>query len=58
LFGATDVTGPQSAAWASGSWMSDAPVPETQAPWIDPSNRERVLKRKDLPFRPELEEVP
>jgi hypothetical protein len=33
--------------------MSFATVPETQAAWIDPVNRQRILERKVLPFSPD-----
>jgi hypothetical protein len=56
LFGAGDITDPANADWVAGSWMSYAPVPETQAPWIDAANRARVLERKDKPFSPEPKE--
>jgi hypothetical protein len=56
LFGASDITDPEDSDWAAGSWMSYAPVPSNQAPWIDADNRARVLHRKDRPFRPEPEE--
>lgn len=55
LLGATDVAEPTDAAWVGGSWMSYAVVPETQAAWIDPANRQRILERKDLPFSPDAE---
>jgi hypothetical protein len=53
LFGATDVAEPTDAAWVAGSWMSYAVVPEAQAAWLDPANRQRILERKDLPFTPD-----
>jgi hypothetical protein len=53
LFGAVDVTDSTDPAHVAGSWMSYAIVPETQAPWIDAANRQRVLERKDLPFAPD-----
>lgn len=53
MYGAVDITDAESAAWRAGSFMSYAPVPETQAPWIDADNRRRVLERKDRPFAPE-----
>ncbi len=52
LFGALDITDPSAPGYKSGSWMSYAPVAPGQAPWIDPSNRSRVLARKDKPFAP------
>lgn len=53
MFGALDVTDPQTGAWEQGSWMSYAPVQDGQTPWIDAENRARVLGRKDKPFAPE-----
>ena len=53
MFGALDVTDESSAAFKRGSWMGYAPVDEAQAPWVDTENRERILGRKDKPFRPE-----
>ena len=58
LMGAQDVTDPEDPAWISGSWMSYAPVPETQDQWIDVDNRKRVLSRKDSPFAPAPEAPP
>lgn len=52
LFGALDITDPSAPGYQSGSWMSYAPVTPDQAPWIDPTNRARVLARKDKPFAP------
>jgi hypothetical protein len=58
LLGATGVADPADPAHVGGSWMSYAAVPETQAAWIDPANRQRILERKDLPFAPEAAEQP
>ncbi|MEX1367923.1 MAG: M12 family metallo-peptidase [Nannocystaceae bacterium] len=52
MMGAKEISNPQDPAWLAGSFMSYAPVPETQALWIDAANRERVLERKDKPFAP------
>lgn len=53
IFGAEDVTDPSHADYRAGSWMSYAPVTPGQAPWIDATNRQRILERKDKPFAPE-----
>ena len=53
LLGAADVVDPADPAHIAGSWMSFASVPETQAAWLDPTNRQRILERKDLPFSPD-----
>jgi hypothetical protein len=58
LYGAVDVVDPAAPAHRAGSWMSYATVPETQAPWIDPANRQRILDRKDLPFAPDAPPLP
>ncbi len=58
MFGAKDVDDPEHADWKGGSWMSYADVPETQAPWIDKPNRQRVLERKDRPFAPDAPTTP
>jgi len=52
LLGALEVTDSQSPEWKAGSWMSYAPVVESQAPWIDAENRRRVLEGKERPFAP------
>ena len=52
LMGARDVDDPEHPDYRAGSWMRIAPVSETQPPWIDAANRQRVLERKDRPFRP------
>lgn len=52
LFGASAIDDPKDAAYTSGSWMSYAPVAEAQTPWIDATNRARVLERKQKPFAP------
>ncbi|MCA9712074.1 MAG: hypothetical protein KDK70_39930, partial [Myxococcales bacterium] len=53
MFGAKDIVDPEHPGWKGGSWMSYATVPETQEPWIDLDNRQRVIDRKDMPFAPE-----
>lgn len=53
LLGARAVTDPGHPDYQAGSWMRNAPVAESQAPWIDAANRQRILERKDRPFRPE-----
>jgi hypothetical protein len=53
LLGAAGVADSRDPAHLGGSWMSYAAVPETQAAWLDPPNRQRILERKDLPFAPE-----
>ena len=52
MFGAKAIESPGDAAYMSGSWMSYAPVQESQSPWIDPTNRARVLERKQKQFAP------
>ncbi len=52
LFGALDIADARHPDYQSGSWMSYAPVPESQAPWIDAANRARILERKQKPFAP------
>lgn len=56
MFGALDIVDPENPDWRAGSWMSYAPVGESQAPWIDAENRRRILERKDKPFRPEADQ--
>jgi hypothetical protein len=53
MFGARDIADADDPDWQAGSWMSDAPVSDAQAPWIDGANRRRILERKDKPFTPE-----
>lgn len=54
MLGAQAVSDPADPSFQAGSWMSDAVVNPTQAPWIDVENRARVLERKVKPFAPEV----
>lgn len=58
LFGALDITDENDPAFRAASWMSYAPVHDGQTPWIDATNRQRVLERKDKPFAPESSSAP
>jgi len=58
MFGALDVTDPSDPAFEAASWMSYAPVRDGQTPWIDATNRARILERKDKPFAPEPAAAP
>ena len=51
LFGAVEVTDPNSEAYKLGSWMSNVKI---RTYWIDPDNRKRILKSKEQPFAPEM----
>lgn len=51
LFGAEPVTDEASVGYRLGSWMRPGSSPaEGKAPWLDPGNRMRILRRKALPF--------
>lgn len=53
LFGAKDITDRSDPNWLRKSWMSYAPVVDTERAWIDAKNRKRVLEAKTRPFPPQ-----
>jgi len=53
LFGSKDITDRSDPNWLRKSWMSYAPVTDSERAWIDARNRKRILQSKGRPFPPQ-----